>query len=121
MRVPFALVSGLVLGLAASLGAQTLRIYHIDVDQGAATLFVSPNGHTLLIDSGKDGHGARIRAVLQQAGVTRIDHFVATHYHEDHYGGVDELRAAPAITIGRAYDRGDKGFLPASRLTSPTY
>lgn len=37
--------------------AQNLRIYHIDVEQGDATLFVSPVGHTLLVDSGKNGHG----------------------------------------------------------------
>ena len=100
---------------------QVLRIYDIDVDQGGATLFVSPSGNTLLVDAGKDGHGARIRAIMQQAGVTRIDHFVATHYHEDHYGGIDELRSPPAVTIAHAYDRGDKNFLPASRTNSPTY
>ena len=107
--------------LAARAGAQTLRIYHIDVDQGSATLFVSPSGNTLLVDSGRNGHGARLRAAMQQAGVTRIDYFVDTHYHDDHYGGIDELRTPPAIPIGHAYDRGDKGFLPASRISSPRY
>lgn len=102
-------------------GAQTLRIYHIDVDQGDATLFVSPGGRTLLVDSGKNGHGARVKAVMQETGVTRIDHFVATHYHEDHYGGVDELALDPEVEIDRAYDRGDKTFLPADKLTGPVY
>ena len=32
--------------------AQSLRIYHIDVDQGDATLIISPSGRTLLVDSG---------------------------------------------------------------------
>lgn len=105
-------------------GAQTnvLRIYHIDVDQADATLFVSPNETTLLVDSGKNGHGSRIRAVMQQAGVIRIDHFVATHYHEDHYGGVDELVTnEPAIEIGEAFDRGDKDFLPASKTSGDRF
>lgn len=102
----------LVFGVATA--DATLRIYHIDVEQGDATLFVSPSGKTLLVDSGKNGHGDRIRAVIQQAGVSRIDHFVATHYHEDHYGGVDELVDA-GVVIDRAYDRGDKDFLPASK------
>ena len=35
--------------------AQTLCIYHIDVEQADATLFVSPGGRTLLVDSGKNG------------------------------------------------------------------
>jgi competence protein ComEC len=95
--------------------AQGLRIYHIDVEQGAATLFVSPGGETLLIDSGKNGHGPRIKTVMDQAGVTQIDHFVNTHYHEDHYGGIDELARDLNVSIGAAYDRGDKQFLPASK------
>jgi beta-lactamase superfamily II metal-dependent hydrolase len=107
-------------GAAPAAVPQTLRIYHIDVDQASATLFVSPAGHTLLVDSGKNGHGSRILAALQQAGVSRIDFFVDTHYHEDHYGGIDEVVDAgtPVIT---AYDRGDKGFLPASRRNDATY
>jgi beta-lactamase superfamily II metal-dependent hydrolase len=101
--------------------AKNLRIYHIDVEQGAATLFVSPGGRTLLVDSGKNGHGARIKAVMDQAGVTQIDHFVNTHYHEDHYGGIDELPRDLNITIGQAYDRGDKQFLPASKLNEARF
>ncbi len=61
--------------------AQTLRIYHIDVEQADATLFVSPSGKTLLVDSGKNGHGSRIKAVMDEASVTDIDFFVNTHYH----------------------------------------
>ncbi len=49
--------------VAAPLGAQTLRIYHIDVEQGDSTLLVTPNGQTLLVDSGKNGHGTRIKQV----------------------------------------------------------
>jgi len=84
-------------------------------------LLASPSGRTLLVDSGKNGHGDRLRAVLQLAGVSQIDHFVATHYHEDHYGGIDDLADALAVPIINAYDRGDKAFLPASRLNSATY
>ena len=59
--------------------AQTLRIFHIDVEQADATLLVSPSGKTLLVDSGKNGHGPRIKAVMDQANVTTIDFFVKTH------------------------------------------
>lgn len=100
--------------------AQTLRIYHIDVEQGDSTLFVSPARHTLLVDSGKNGHGARIKAVMDHAGVTQIDHFVATHYHEDHYGGIDDL-VNSGVTVGVSYDRGDKQFLPPSKLAEDTF
>ncbi len=110
-----------VLTSVVSSFAQTLRIYHIDVDQADATLFVSPSGQTLLVDSGRNGHGDRIRAVMQEAGVAQIDHFVATHYHEDHYGGVDDLLDVPAVTIVNAYDRGDKAAIDSTRLNSDTY
>jgi competence protein ComEC len=104
----------------AASAAQALRIYDIDVEQAAATLIVSPGGHTLLVDSGKNGHGPRILSALKTAGVARIDHFVATHYHEDHYGGIDEVVRA-GIPVGKAYDRGDKDSLPASTSGSGTF
>ena len=54
----------LALVSAGTSPAQTLRLYHIDVEQADATLFVAPNGRTLLVDSGKNGHGDRIKAVM---------------------------------------------------------
>ena len=107
-------------GAPAVSAAQALRIYDIDVEQAAATLIVSPSGHTLLVDSGKNGHGPRILAALQAAGVASIDHFVATHYHEDHYGGIDEVVRA-GIAVKTAYDRGDKDFLPTSTTSNGTF
>jgi competence protein ComEC len=100
--------------------SQNLRIYHIDVDQADATLIITPNGSTLLVDAGKNGHGPRIERILRQENITRIDHFVNTHYHEDHYGGIDDL-VNDTVTIGLAYDRGDKDFLPANKLRENTY
>lgn len=107
--------------LASAAGAQTLRIYHIDVEQGDSTLFVSPGGNTMLVDSGKNGHGSRIKAVMDSAGVTKIDYLVTTHYHEDHYGGIDELVENKGVTVTHAYDRGDKAFIPQSKLNGSTY
>jgi competence protein ComEC len=110
--------------LAASLpaAAQSLRITVIDVDQAAATLFVSPSGKSLLVDTGNNGHGPRLKAALSRAGVTQIDHLVITHYHSNHYGGADELVSAPsAVSVIAVHDRGDKSFLPASKLAEPTF
>ena len=71
----------------------TLDIYAIDVEGGKATLVVSPSGESLLIDSGNIGGGAqrdagRILAAANDAGVTRIDHLVTTHWHRDHIGAM---------------------------------
>lgn len=107
--------------LSAAVSAQQLKIYHIDVDQADCTLFITPNGSTLLVDSGKNGHGERIKKVLQQEGKTRIDYFVNTHYHEDHLGGIDEVENDPDLVVATVYDRGDKQFLPASKKNEKTF
>src|SRR6185295_7643986 len=99
---------------------EQLRIFHIDVEQASATLFIAPGGKTLLVNSGKNGMGSRIKAAMDRAGLTQIDFFVDTHYHEDHYGGIDDL-VALGVHVLEAYDRGDKAFLPASKLAEPAY
>jgi beta-lactamase superfamily II metal-dependent hydrolase len=102
------------------LSAQQLRIYNIDVEQASATLFVAPGGKTLLVDSGKNGMGGRIKAVMDRAGVSAIDYFVLTHYHEDHDGGIDDL-VHLGVPIRQAYDRGDKNLLPTSQRNQATF
>jgi competence protein ComEC len=96
--------------LAASLTAQErqLEIYWIDVEGGAATLIVTPAGESLLVDTGQDLERdvSRVADVaLRQAGLRQIDHFVATHWHADHYGGVSNL--SQRIPIKHFYDHGD--------------
>lgn len=117
MYARFIVVAACLIGTAPNgIRAESLRIMHVDVDQGDGTLFVSPSGNTMLVDSGKNGHGTRLRSAMSTLGVTRIDHLVTTHYHEDHYGGADELLAGPnPIQIGEVHDRGDKAFLPPEK------
>ena len=76
----------------------TLDIYVVDVEGGNAVLFVAPSGESVLIDSGNGSAGAvrdaeRILAAAKDAGVTKIDHLITTHYHGDHIGGLAELAA----------------------------
>src|SRR5262245_5093229 len=95
--------------IAGTLQAQTLHIYAIDVEGGKSTLYVSPSGETMLVDTGYAGNNNRdadrIAAAAKAAGVTRIDHLVVTHYHGDHAGGVPQL--AEKMPIGKIYDHGD--------------
>jgi len=75
--------------------ADTLNIYVIDVEGGEATLFVSPSGESLLVDTGWPGFdgrdAARIAAAAADAGISQIDHLVVTHFHGDHMGGAHQL------------------------------
>jgi competence protein ComEC len=86
--------------------ARTLDIYWNDVEGGGATLIVTPSGESILIDSGNPGarDAGRIYKTTQIAGLKKIDYFVLTHFHTDHYGGAAEL--SKLIPIGQVYDKG---------------
>ena len=98
---------------------QTLDIYFIDVEGGQSTLIVTPAGESFLIDTGYAGDGTfqskagdparardaqRIAAAARDAGVTRIDYLLITHFHADHDGGVVEL--SQLLPIGTFIDHG---------------
>jgi beta-lactamase superfamily II metal-dependent hydrolase len=97
-----------VLSSAQSPSARTFDTYVIDVEGGEATLFVSPTGEALLVDTGWpgfDGRDAdRILAAAKHAGISQIDHLVITHYHADHSGGAAQLAAR--LPIRHFVDRG---------------
>ena len=86
-----------------------LRIAVIDVEGGQSTLFVSPGGQSLLVDTGWAGHNGRdadrIVAAAHDFGLSRIDTVLITHFHSDHVGGVPQL--AQRIPIGQFLDHGD--------------
>lgn len=109
-----ALISAPIVARAA---AKTLDIYFIDVEGGQATLIVTPAGESFLIDAGFPGDGTfaskpgppaqardaqRVLAAARDAGVTKIDYLMLTHYHADHAGGVVEL--AQLLRIGTFID-----------------
>ena len=79
--------------LAQSQTGDGLRIYLVDTEGGAATLFVGPSGESMLIDTGNGGENAdrdvgRIMAAIEDAGLQQLDHVITTHWHSDHYGGL---------------------------------
>ncbi|PYR17331.1 MAG: MBL fold metallo-hydrolase [Acidobacteria bacterium] len=89
--------------------AKTLDVYVVDVEGGNATLFVSPSGESMLIDSGNAGAAAvrdadRIMAAVKDAGLSQIDNLITTHWHGDHFGGMAELAAR--IPIRQFIDHG---------------
>ena len=91
-----------------------LDIYFIDVEGGAATLFVTPAGESLLIDSGYPEYDDRDRnrivdVAKNHAGLKQIDHALVSHWHLDHYGNHAAL--TEKIRIGTFWDRGIPDFL----------
>jgi competence protein ComEC len=120
------------LGAGAAIAAEApLRIIAVDVEGGAATLFVTPEGQSLLIDTGwPAGAGGppvapgetpaptlssaqRIVAAMKNAGLSSLDYLLISHYHLDHAGGFPELAAL--VPIGAFVDHG-----PNSQPLSPT-
>jgi competence protein ComEC len=94
-----------------------LRVYLIDVEGGQSTLFVTPEGQSLLVDTGWPGNNGRdadrIVAVAKKEGLSKIDYVLITHYHVDHAGGIPQLLAR--IPVGTFLDHGpnrelDKGI-----------
>jgi len=88
---------------------KSLDIYVLDVEGGNATLFVSPSGESVLIDTGNGGAAAardadRIMAAVKDAGVSQIDHLITTHWHGDHFGAMAEV--ASRIPIREFIDHG---------------
>jgi competence protein ComEC len=88
-----------------------LTAYFIDVEGGQATLFVTPAGQSVLIDTGFPGasngdrDANRIAAAAKEAGVKQIDYLIITHFHGDHVGGVTALAAR--IPIRNFVDHGE--------------
>jgi competence protein ComEC len=99
----------LCLAWAAGAPSTSLRIYFIDVEGGQATLFVTPTGQSLLVDTGWPGFNGRdadrIVAAAKDAGLSKIDYVLITHFHIDHVGGVSQL--AERFPIGTFIDHGE--------------
>lgn len=97
------------LGAPAAQARDDLKIYFVDVEGGQATLFVTPAGQSLLIDTGWPGNNGRdadrIIAAAKDAGIAKIDYVLITHFHEDHVGGLPQLVAR--IPVGTFIDHGD--------------
>jgi competence protein ComEC len=89
-------------------GSKALTVYFIDVEGGQSTLFVTPAGQSLLIDTGWPDEGGRdadrIVGAAKLAGLTKIDFVLLTHYHADHAGGVAQL--LERIPVGTFIDHG---------------
>jgi competence protein ComEC len=115
--VAVGILAGFIVIGQANAAESKLKVYFIDVEGGQSTLFVTPEGHSLLIDTGWPGGNGRdadrIVAAAKKAGLSKIDYVLLTHYHVDHAGGIPQLLAR--IPVGEFIDHGpnrelDKGI-----------
>jgi beta-lactamase superfamily II metal-dependent hydrolase len=123
-RLACALSALSLLPLAALASDDTLLIEALDVEGGAATLYITPEHQSLLIDSGwpadlgaKDPDSAqRIVAAARRHGLTKLDYVLITHYHVDHVGGLPELLSL--FPVGTVLDHGPNREIPPPDTTS---
>jgi beta-lactamase superfamily II metal-dependent hydrolase len=99
----------LLLGSVSQAAPKPLQIFFIDVEGGQSTLFVTPRGESLLVDTGWSGHdyrdSDRIAAAAKRAHIKKIDYVLITHFHADHVGGVPQLVAK--MPTGTFIDHGE--------------
>jgi beta-lactamase superfamily II metal-dependent hydrolase len=114
--VAFALGLAAAITFTSSVHAQAARgldIYFIDVNGGAATLIITPERESILIDSGWPGFDDRdpkriVHVLKDLAKLEKLDHLITTHWHVDHYGGVEGI--SKLVPIGQFWDRGLPGI-----------
>ena len=106
------LIALCLLPVVALADSDALLIDAIDVEGGAATLYITPEHRSLLIDTGwPSGMGAkdpssaqRIIASARRHGLSKLDYVLITHYHVDHVGGLAELLSQ--FPVGTILDHG---------------
>jgi beta-lactamase superfamily II metal-dependent hydrolase len=111
--------------LAAVAADEALLIDSIDVEGGAATLYITPEHQSLLIDTGwpagiaaKDPDSVqRIIAAARKHGLSKLDYVLITHYHVDHVGSAVELLSQ--FPVGTVLDHGPSRETLASDAPPP--
>jgi beta-lactamase superfamily II metal-dependent hydrolase len=138
-RLAAVLCAGAIAATAAQAAEKPLRLLMMDADGGAAALFVTPEGKSMLVDTGwpagmppgrppADGTAAppppaatvdRIAAGMKKLGLKKIDYVLVTHYHVDHVGGIHDILAR--VPVGAFIDHGEnREQLTPQQAASPS-
>ena len=104
--------SGLPANQPALPSEGNLSVTYIDVGQGDSSLIITPNGKSILIDSGEYTAEEAVKQVLNDNNIEKIDVLIGTHPHSDHIGAMSY--------IVQDYDIG-KIYLPRASSNTKTY
>ena len=90
---------------------QGLEIHCIDVGQGSSELIIGPDGTTILIDGGTSSKGRDevipyLDALFSPATAV-LNYIIASHDHDDHYGGLNYIIDHSGYSIDSIYHCGD--------------
>jgi len=69
------------------------RVDVIDVGQGSSTLIqlYGNDPKAVLIDAGEEENSDKIRYILDDSDISKLDFIIITHPHSDHFGGAIDL------------------------------
>ncbi len=67
-----------------------LEIHFINVGNGDAIL-VGSQQHWMMVDAASGSATDEVLSYMDKLGIQRLDRIVATHPHEDHIGGIDDV------------------------------
>ncbi len=87
-----------------------LKVHFIDVGQGDSEL-IQYKGKNMLIDAGNTDEGPTVVSYLKSQNVSGLDIVLATHSHEDHIGGLNDVLLV--FPVGEFIDSGYSSNTPA--------
>lgn len=106
-KVKYILAIIIFLSFVINLIPHNLKIHFIDVGQGDASLIITPQNKTILIDGGGSsssdfdiGKSTLIPYILDR-GFTNIDIVIISHFDSDHVGGI--LTLLEELKVGKVY------------------
>jgi competence protein ComEC len=118
-----------IVGATPSMSAASdvgLQMISIDVEGSGGTLFVTPEGKSLLIDTGNPPRANAVPGkdtvdqlvnTLHAFGVKKIDYLITTHYHVDHVGGFPAF--LEKMPVGTVIDHGENRQIDPPPGTAP--
>ena len=88
----------------------TLRFFDVgkadavlnEVEQVKGEVFITWEGHAVLVDAGTDDAGPMLAEYFRENGITTLDMLVITHFDKDHVGGADAVLRS--VSVGRVLE-----------------